>query len=129
MPVRAILSAIPQLVVVAEDEPLILALVAETLRDAQFHVIEACNAAAALAVLDTLAEDVCLLFTDVSMPVGMTGIELAAKVRLQWPWISLLLASGARKPAMAELPHGSRFMTKPYDPHAMVMHVRALTAL
>ncbi|MBV9905240.1 MAG: response regulator, partial [Alphaproteobacteria bacterium] len=69
--------------------------------------------------LDILAEGtkVDLMITDHAMP-GMTGVELAARVREMRPDLPILLATG-----YADLPSGERFelprLTKPYDQSAL----------
>jgi len=74
--------------VLVEDETLVRRLTADILEDAGFRVIEAANASAALNWLDT-GEDVQVLFTDVHMPPGIDGLELARRVHERWPEIRL----------------------------------------
>lgn len=98
----------------------------EALVGAGFEVIEAGHATDALRVLTSQADAVQALFTDVHMPGGMTGLELAHHVRGHWPWIALLVASGTARPAHDEIPPGARFLPKPYDLDHVVRHVREL---
>ena len=58
-----------------------------------YHVIDADCGPAALAKLDA-GEEVDLIFSDVVMPGGFTGYELAARVRDHFPSIKILLTSG-----------------------------------
>jgi CheY-like chemotaxis protein len=102
-------------------------LAADLLIEAGFLVIEASHAAQALAALQAQPEQVHLLFTDIHMPGPMNGLDLAHHVRRHWPWIALLIASGEGSPADAEMPVGSRFLSKPYDPEYVVAHARAMT--
>ena len=113
-------------VVVAEDDLLIRMMAVDALTDAGFVVIEAVQAAEALKILSVQADAVQALFTDIHMPGGMTGLELAHHVRSEWPWIALLVASGNSWPSPEALPAGSRFLPKPYDPDHVVQHVREL---
>jgi DNA-binding response OmpR family regulator len=62
------------------------------------------------------------------MPGQMSGLELAHHVRRNWPHVALLIASGQDKPLSAALPDGSIFLTKPYNPHHVVLHAKTLTA-
>ena len=117
----------PALVVlVAEDDVLIRMMAVDALTDAEFTVIEAVRADDALNILIAQPKTVHALFTDIQMPGAMTGLELAHHVRSQWPWIALLVASGNFRPSSDEMPVGSRFLPKPYNPDHVVQHVREL---
>ena len=62
-----------EVVIVAEDEADIRSLVVESLAGKGFEVLEADCAAGALAILESRAGAVQLLFTDIHMPGGMDG--------------------------------------------------------
>ncbi len=98
----------------------------EVLTVAGLVVIEAAHAEEALAALETQAADVHVLFTDIHMPGSMNGLELAHHTRHHWPWIALLISSGRVRPELIEMPPGSRFLAKPYDPNHMLTHIREL---
>src|SRR5271166_817244 len=106
----------PKTVVVAEDEAFIRMLAVEVLTTAGFDVVETAHAQEALVVLTSQASGIHVLFTDIHMPGRMNGLELAHHVRGRWPWINLLITSGNELPGPAELPEGTRFLQKPYDP-------------
>jgi CheY-like chemotaxis protein len=114
-------------VLVAEDDMLIRMMAVDALADAGFVVIEAVHAESALDVLSAQAEGIGALFTDIHMPGQMNGLELAHHVRGHWPWIGLLVASGNAAPTSADMPAGSRFLRKPYNPLHVVMLVYELT--
>ncbi|WP_457093912.1 response regulator [Microvirga sp. P5_D2] len=65
-------------ILLVEDELLVRITAVDEMEDAGFHVLEAANADAALAVLETCSEEVQVLFTDVHMPGSMDGMALAA---------------------------------------------------
>ncbi len=115
-----------QTIVIAEDEPLTRMVAVAALTDAGFAVIETEHADAALVTLRSRAADVHILFTDIHMPGSMNGLELAHHVSTHWPWIGVLIASGHARPEIAELPLGSRFLAKPYDPDHAVAQVTEL---
>jgi CheY-like chemotaxis protein len=115
-------------VVVVEDEILLRMLAVDTLTDAGFAVVEAQHAAEALAHLEAEAETVNVLFTDIQMPGEMDGLELAHHAFRHWPWIALMITSGAAHAASASLPDGSRFFAKPYILENIVAHIQTLTA-
>ena len=75
-------------VLMVEDEPLVRMCAADMLEDEGFGVIEAATAPAALKILEK-RDDVTALFTDIDMPGGMNGLELAGIVHARWPHIAL----------------------------------------
>ena len=116
----------PQVVVVAEDELFIRILASDALIDAGFTVIQAQHAEHALNLLETHAQTVGVLFTDIHMSGTMDGLQLARHATGRWPWIAVLLTSGLAAPAAHELPEGGRFLPKPYNPAHAVRHIREL---
>jgi CheY-like chemotaxis protein len=116
------------LVLISEDEDLIRQLVAETLRDEGFDVIESGHADRALGTLETHAHRIHVLFTDIHMPGRISGLDLAHHTARSWPWIALLITSARPLLDQSELPVGSRFLPKPYKHHHVVRHIRELTA-
>lgn len=84
----------------------------EGLEDAGYAVIEAENAAQALAILEA-RRDVGVLFTDVNMPGAIDGLALAEQVHAKWPAIRLVVTSGRGLPR--PVPDAGSFLTKPYD--------------
>jgi two-component system, response regulator PdtaR len=60
-------------------------------------------------------KDVRLLFTDIQMPPGCDGLELARQVHKRWPKVLLVITSGQAKPAKAEIADHGRFIGKPYQ--------------
>jgi CheY-like chemotaxis protein len=76
----------PVVVLVVEDEEVIRTLAAEFMADTGFEVLEAPDAHTAVRLLQTEAERVHVLFTDVRMPGAMDGLMLAHHTRRNWPW-------------------------------------------
>lgn len=120
------LPHLPVVILVAEDDTLIRMMAVDALTDAGFSVIEAAHADDALSILTARADAVRALFTDIHMPGELNGLALAHHVRGHWPWIALLVASGKARPTAEEMPAGTRFLSKPYDPNHVVRHVREL---
>ncbi len=116
----------PRHVLVAENETLIRTAVVTSLGDAGFTVLEAAHADDALAVLMAQAASIGVLFTDIQMPGTMNGLQLAHAASVRWPWISLLIATGKERPLTRDLPARCRFLTKPYAPDNVVIHVMEL---
>ena len=86
-------DATGETVLVVEDNLELRALSLERLNRLGYRVIEAAGGPAALAVLErgTMID---LIFSDVIMPGGMTGYELAVRARRHNPGIKVLLTSG-----------------------------------
>ena len=94
----------------------------DILSDAGFRPLEAGNVADALSVLEEHAGRITLLFTDVQMPGGRDGFDLARETCERWPDIKVLVASGAAKPGSNDMPEGAVFVSKPFS--ADVVHAR-----
>ncbi|HZS65369.1 MAG TPA: response regulator [Xanthobacteraceae bacterium] len=103
-------------ILLVEDEILISEFVARALEDLGFKVHVAASAKEALRHIESGAA-VDALFTDVNLPGGMDGSELAARVRALRPELPIVYASGRWTPnEQAPLVPRSVFLAKPYDP-------------
>jgi len=117
----------PPVVLLVEDEPLLRLVVSDLLIEAECRVVEAANAAEALAVLEAgVAVEV--LLADVDMPPGINGYELARRVHARWPGVEILMMSGRQWPADGDMPPGAAFLAKPCPTEALVSHVRSAAA-
>ncbi len=87
-------------IMLVEDDPRLRRVLSRRLRSLGYQVFEAENGAAALAELAELPE-VALLFTDMVMPGGMTGLELAEAALAIKPSLKILFTSGYAEPAIA----------------------------
>ncbi|MBX9574651.1 MAG: PAS domain S-box protein [Caulobacteraceae bacterium] len=98
-----------------EDDVAVAAVAAEMIESLGFDVQVADHAAAALEALRSRAFDVML--TDVVMPGGMSGVDLARLTSRDWPQMSVVLASGYAAEEMdrvvADVPWP--FVRKPYS--------------
>lgn len=99
-------------VLVVEDEMLVRLSVAEELEDAGYHVIEAADGQAALAVLHG-DDRIDVVFTDIRMPGGIDGWDLAERARTIRPDIPVIYATGFSGDDLRLVP-GARFLKKPY---------------
>ncbi len=125
-PVPAIPGGTEKILVV-EDDPRVRRVAVSRLTDFGYEVVEAANGAEALEQLERHA-DVALLFTDVVMPGGMTGDELANQVRSTRPRIKVLFTSGYAEPAIAgrELAHSGSWLKKPYTARELAVRLREI---
>jgi CheY-like chemotaxis protein len=102
-----------QIVLVVEDEPMQRMMMTDMLYDAGFWSVEAADAHQALHMLET-RHDIRIIFTDIKLPYGFDGLELAAIVRRRWPDIEIALTSGSIDAANSRLPDRAVFFQKPY---------------
>lgn len=77
-----------------------------------FEVFETDCAHIALSHLER-SERVTLLYTDVRMPSGMSGFDLAHAVALRWPETAIIVCSGWEQDVEG-LPEEAHFISKPY---------------
>jgi CheY-like chemotaxis protein len=114
-------------VLVVEDEPVVRMMAADMIEDAGFDVIEAANAAEAVAILEARS-DIRIIFSDIEMPPGIDGIKLAALVRHRWPPIEIILVSGRMLERDVQLPARAQFFKKPFQTAEIIAAMRRLTA-
>ena len=113
-------------VLLVDDDADVLATLREGLADLGWDVLIAPDAQAALGVLNR-HEGIGVLVSDISMPPGMSGTELARTVRLSPPKLPILLMSGF--PGAAEDP-GLEFnvLQKPLLPDQLAAEISAAAA-
>lgn len=101
-------------ILVVEDDPRVRRATVARLTALQYNVIEAENATAALAMMENAHVD--LLFTDIVMPGGLTGVDLAKELRARRPGIKVLFASGYAAPEIIWQGRvdGGEWLEKPY---------------
>jgi CheY-like chemotaxis protein len=73
-------------------------------------------------VLET-HKDVRLLFTDIQMPPGLDGLELAREVHSRWPKVLLVITSGQVRPLKEEIADDGRFLAKPYQAKDLLVQI------
>lgn len=111
-------------ILVAEDEILTRAALAQFLRAAGHTVIEASSADEAAAVLQS-AQRVDLVITDLEMPGRLDGSDLIRLLRADFPQVRIIVAAGpAEDPAIREKVDG--LFEKPYPVETVVTHAARL---
>ena len=103
-------------ILVVEDNPDLRTLSLTRLKLLGYRVFEAESGPAALAILDS-GEQIDLVFSDVVMPGGVTGYELARLARARFPSINILLTSGYDAELASAQGEGSddlKLLRKPY---------------
>ncbi|MDX9862100.1 MAG: PAS domain S-box protein, partial [Rhodospirillales bacterium] len=117
-------------VVVVDDDADVRATVAMVLRGAGYRVHEADDGASALAVLEA-QESIDLLFSDVVMPRGMSGLDLAREAACRHKSLKIILTSGYPESALdgeGLAKGGIRLLRKPYAKHDLLQAVGATLA-
>jgi len=115
-------------ILLVDDEPLIRMVGAEQLQELGYTVIEAAEAASALRILNS-NRTIDLLITDVGLPGGMNGRQLADAAREQRPDLQVLFVTGYAENAVlnhGHLQHGMHVMTKPFVMETFARRVRDL---
>ena len=116
-------------ILVVEDELMVRLPIAEYLRDCGYHVLEACNAAEAIAAVDA-AGPVSVVFSDVRMPGKMNGLDLARWFQAHHPRVPVLLTSGyiPNLNVRTDNLYGSKLIEKPYSQAQVAGRIEALLA-
>jgi PAS domain S-box-containing protein len=112
-------------VLVVEDDGDVADVVVALLRQCGFEVKLAYRARAALDLLHQ-GERVDVVFSDILMPDGMSGIDLAEEVRNRFPDIPILLATGYSEAALDAAARGMQILTKPYRSEELCKSVCSL---
>jgi PAS domain S-box-containing protein len=113
-------------ILLAEDDPLVRAHALRQLRELGYRVTVAADGAEALAALPERC-DVDLLFTDVVMPGGMNGQELAREAVRRHPGLPVLFTSGYTENAIMQqgrLEPGVMLLQKPYRRRELAEKIR-----
>ncbi len=116
-------------IMVVDDETGIRDLLVEWLGDEGYLVHAAANPASALAVLDRVP-DIALLVTDVVMPGGLNGFDLARRAQVRRPALKVLYISAySMAEAVAQArPAGEPVLRKPFRHEQLVTEVRRTLA-
>jgi CheY-like chemotaxis protein len=116
-------------VLVVEDEENLRRAACKMLKSLGYTVFETASGPEALTYLRSGGR-ADLLFSDVVMPGGMTGLELADIVRGTWPRLKILLTSGYSEVLVREsserLDDGIHLIGKPYRKHELATKIREL---
>jgi PAS domain S-box-containing protein len=115
-------------VLVVDDEDAVRVLVAETLQELGYTVLQAADGPAGLGVLQSAAP-VDLLVTDVGLP-GLNGRQLADAARVLRPGLRVLFITGYAGGAVGHeaLEPGMEILVKPFALHALVAKLRGMLA-
>jgi CheY-like chemotaxis protein len=128
--IRPSLAAIAgrnETILVVEDEPALRANVRSVLTRLGYRVLEASHGRAALEVWKQHSAEIQLVLTDMVMPGGMTGIDLASELLRQDPKLKVVFSSGySADIASNDFPmvEGLNFLSKPFEVQKLAQIIR-----
>ena len=115
-------------VLIVDDEPTVRMLVTDILEDLGYTAIEAGDSAAGLKVLQSDVR-IDLLVTDVGLPGGMNGRQMADAARVHRPDLKVLFITGYAENAIlgnGQLAPGMAVLTKPFAIDTMAARIRSM---
>jgi len=114
-------------ILLVEDEAALRGLASKLLQKEGYQIVEAASGVEALEVWEQHAGDFDLLLTDMVMPGGVTGRELAVKLLADKPELKVIFTSGYSTDMVGKnfvLEEEVNFLPKPYPPRALIQIVR-----
>ena len=110
-----------------EDDTPVRILSRSVLERAGYNILEAADGLEALSVWEEHHEDIQLVFTDIVMPEGVNGRELASRLRQRNPNIPVIFTSGYSPDIAGKeltLEAGQNFIQKPAPPNDLLETIR-----
>jgi PAS domain S-box-containing protein len=114
-------------ILLVEDEPGLRELFNSVLSQQKYRVLTAATAAEALALWETHANAISLLLTDMGLPGGISGKELAERLVREKPGLKVICTSGYSADALGDNAHAAGacpLLQKPYTPELLIKTVR-----
>jgi CheY-like chemotaxis protein len=115
-------------VLVVDDDESVLETAKETVATLGYQVLSAHNGREALQILKS-SENIDLLFSDIVMPGGINGVQLATEARQFRPSLKVLLTSGYTAAALRDkhgLPKDFPVLSKPYRRDQLAANLREI---
>jgi PAS domain S-box-containing protein len=117
-------------ILVVDDEPMVAMLITDILEDLGYVALDAADGPSGLEILRS-DRDIDLLITDVGLPGGMNGRQLAEAARQARPELKILFVTGyAEYGVLSDLQavEGMRVVTKPFEMQVLATTVSAMLA-
>ena len=114
-------------ILLVEDEASVRRLTRVVLERAGYRVLEAAQGVEALQIWEREAPTIHLLLTDIVMPEGLSGLELAARLQTNKPGLRVIFTSGYSEEIAGRelaLQEGQNFLQKPASPQHILETVR-----
>ena len=102
------------LALIVEDDPIVRELAATLLEESDMRVIECDDAEGAIAELCRHGEDIAMIFADVRLAGLLDGVDLALRVKVLWPHITMVVTTGYPGERLRALPDNVVYMPKPW---------------
>ena len=99
---------------IVEDDPDLRVLAAALLEESDLRVVECEDAEQAFAALCRQAEDIALIFADIRLPGLLDGVDLAQRVSVLWPHVTMIVTSGYPGERVKALPEHIVYLPKPW---------------
>ena len=115
-------------VMIVDDEPSMRMLLTDVLEEMGYHVIQAADSQTGLAILQSEVR-LDLLISDVGLPGGMNGRQMADVARVNRPELKVLFVTGFAENSMLNENHlgpGMSVLTKPFDIGLLTERVREI---
>jgi len=116
-------------VLVVDDEPALRMIIVEVMQGLGYATLEAGDGAEALRILQTPRQRIDLLVSDVGLPGGMNGRQVADAARTARPDLKVLFITGYAENAVlshGHLDRGMHVMTKPFEMDVLARRVKQL---
>lgn len=132
---KTVLSADPETpargsetILLVEDEHPLRLLCERVLSRSGYHVLSASDGIEALEIVRDYEGKLDLLLTDLVMPGGMTGVDLANRLCTERPGLKVLFTSGYGRDEMRDemMVEGVNFLGKPYQVASLIHSVRTI---
>jgi PAS domain S-box-containing protein len=114
-------------ILLVEDEAPVRSLARTLLERKGYRIIEADSGLSALEIWQHQRDQIDLLFTDMVMPEGISGRELAAQLQAEKPGLKVIYSSGYTDDMLGKgspLRNNPNFLEKPFNSHIMLKRVR-----
>jgi len=112
-------------ILLVEDEPILRELAHAILTDAGYKVLGAEQSEEAFNLWNQHQNEISLLLTDMVLPGGMTGRELATQLQERKPNLKVIYSTGYSQDLVESQADPVNFLQKPYPPETLMQTVRA----
>lgn len=123
-------AEVGETVLIVDDEPTVRIMITEVLEDLGYHAVEAADGRSGLQILNSSLK-IDLLITDVGLPGGMNGRQMADAARVRRPDLKVLFITGYAESSVFENGNpqdGMHVLTKPFSVDSLARRIRSLIA-
>ncbi len=114
-------------ILLVEDDDIVREIAQRCLEAFGYRVLSAANGREAMVSWQKHRQDIALLFTDMVLPEGMTGLELAEKLRAENPALKVIVCSGYSSEKLKRgiaAATGVVYLAKPFQAEVLIQIVR-----